>query len=281
MFLPSRTNETGWRFLMFCQFLCPRGGTRARWRHRRTRGVPGAAVHAETPYGDQKGQLNPDEIETLSTLVVVNNNSTDQGIEMTTLGATTLEEAAKESAGNWRSFESFAWDRERALEDADDWAIFYTHNRDSDLLARSNADAIAKAMEPFTDGDDPNVVCESHSHWAVGHVDGFSIRVYGSGEITDAFRAYHELVERLADYPVLDEEAYSRSEYDATLSNMADAAWRLKWSYDLPGGWESVVFSWFREHRQDAIENRDDRGGYPEESDLRAAFDDLNYPRLE
>ena len=30
------------------------------------------------------------------------------------------------------------------------------------LLDQCNADAIAKAMEPFTEGDDPDVVMESH-----------------------------------------------------------------------------------------------------------------------
>ena len=53
---------------------------------------------------------------------------------------------------------------------------------------------------------------ESHCHWAVGHVDGFSIRVYRDGEITDAFKAYHELMEQLAGYPILDEEDYSAAE---------------------------------------------------------------------
>ena len=77
------------------------------------------------------------------------------------------------------------------------------------LLDQSNADAIAEAMEPFTDGDDPDVVMESHCHWAVGHVDGFSIRVYRDGEITEAFKAYHDLMEQLDGYPILDEEDYS------------------------------------------------------------------------
>ena len=64
-------------------------------------------------------------------------------------------------------------------------------------------------MEPFTEGDDPDVVFESHSHWAVGHVDGMSLRVVKSGQITEAFRQYHELASKLADYPLLDEEDYS------------------------------------------------------------------------
>jgi hypothetical protein len=70
-------------------------------------------------------------------------------------------------------------------------------------------------------------MAEHHHHWAVGHVDGYSIRVFRDGRITEAFEAYHALAQRLADYPVLDEEDYSRREYEATLENLPDAAWKL------------------------------------------------------
>src|SRR5260370_15114751 len=108
-------------------------------------------------------------------------------------------------------------------------------------------------MEPFTDTDDPDVVMESHSHWAVGHVVGFSIRVYRGGEITEAFKTYHELAEQLADYPILNEADYSERELEATLENISDAAWRLKGEYDLTDGWEREGFSWLRDHRQNAL----------------------------
>ena len=192
-----------------------------------------------------------------------------------------IEDDAKEAAGNWQRFESFAWRLRWDLEDSDNWAILYTHNRDSRLLEESNADAINEAMEPFTDGDDPDVVMESHRHWAVGHVDGFSMRVYRDGVITEAFKTYHELMERLEDYPILDEEAYSNREYEATIVNIGDAAYGIKDDYKLPDGWESEVFSWFWDHRQRAVENRNDRGGYPDNDDLRAAFDALGYAQTE
>ena len=138
-----------------------------------------------------------------------------------------------------------------------------------------------RPWSPSREGDDPDVVMESHSHWAVGHVDGFCIRVFRDGEITDAFQTYHDLAERLADYPILDESDYGEREYVATVENIADAAWRLKGEYDLPEGWEGDVYSWLSDHRQRAVENRDDQGGYPEEDDLRAAFEALGYERLE
>ncbi len=199
---------------------------------------------------------------------------------MTMLGELTLENAAKEAAGNWQRFESFCWFRESEIERPEDWAIIYTHNRDSGLLDQSNADAIAEAMEPFTDGDNPDVVMESHNHWAVGHLDGFSIRVYRNGEITEAFKTYHDLCEQMDGYPILDEEDYSNREFEATLENITDAAWRVKHEYDLTDGWEGDVYSWLSDHRPSAIENRDDQGGYPSEDELRAAFDALGYKQM-
>jgi hypothetical protein len=153
------------------------------------------------------------------------------------LGTLDIEEAATKAAGNWQKFTSFVWWRDRELADADKWAIIYTSNRDSGLLDQSNAAFIAKALEQFTEGDDPDVVMETHDHWAVGHVDGFSLRVFRNGEVTDAFRAYHELAQRMDDYPILDESDYSERELEATLDNIADAAWRLKNEFDLPEDW--------------------------------------------
>lgn len=193
-----------------------------------------------------------------------------------------LDEAAQKAAGNWRKFDSFVWWRESELTDPDQWAIFYTAHRDSGLLAQSNAAVISKALEPFTEGDDPDVVMESHSHWAVGHIDGFSMRVFDSqGEISEAFRKYHELTQAMDDYPVLDESDYSDREYEATLENITDAAWRLKRQFNLPEGWESEVYSWLADNDPSEIENVDDQGGYPSESALKKAFAALGFEPAE
>ena len=194
------------------------------------------------------------------------------------LGTLEIEEAAAKAAGNWKRFDSFVWFRDRELDDADQWSVIYTHNRDSGLLDQSNSHVISQAMASFTEGDDPDVVFESHSHWAVGHLDGFSLRVFdASGEITEAFKAYHELAERMDDYPILDESDYSNREFEATLDNIKDAAWRLKNDFDLPEGWESDVYSWLSDHRSGEVESRDDQGGCPSEQALRAAFEALGF----
>ena len=98
------------------------------------------------------------------------------------LGTLELDDAAQKAAGNWQNFRSFVWWRDRELADADQWAIIYTHHRDSGLLNQSNAAFIAKALKPLTEGDDPDVVMESHHHWAVGHKrvwSGFEFDLYG------------------------------------------------------------------------------------------------------
>jgi hypothetical protein len=197
------------------------------------------------------------------------------------LGEIELDEAAKQAAGNWRSFHCFVWFRDRELNDADQWAIIYTRNRDSGLLDESNAAVIAKAMQPFSKGDDPDVVFESHSHWAVGYVDGFSVRVFKkNGDITKAFETYHDLARQIDDYPILDESDYSEREFQATLENITDAAWRLKHEFELPEDWVSQVYCWLSDNRCGEIENVDDQGGYPSESALLEAFNALRFKQV-
>ncbi len=188
---------------------------------------------------------------------------------------TDVEAAARELAGNWQKFTCFAWHRGYELEDADKWAIVYTSGRDSGLLARSNSDEIAKRLEPFTEGDDPNVVPEHHNHWAVGHVDGYSIRVFGrDGSITEAFHEYARIQEKLDDYPVLNEEDYSEREHKATLENYSSEMWGMR--DQLPEGWESEVFSWFSDNGHDRFtENRDDQGGWAEREEIIKALQEL------
>lgn len=195
------------------------------------------------------------------------------------LGELDLLDAAQQAAGNWKTFNCFVWFPPDKLEDVDQWAIIYTHHRDSGLLDESNASVIEKAMQPFTEGGDPNVLFERHVHWAVGHVDGFSVRVFKNGKITKAFESYHTLARQLDDYPILDESDYSDREYEATLENIEDAAWKLKHDFDLPEDWESQVYGWLSDNRCGEIENVDDLGGYPSEAALREAFDALGFER--
>lgn len=188
---------------------------------------------------------------------------------------TDVDAAAKASAGNWRNFSCFAWHRGYGLEDADRWAIFYTSGRDAGLLDQSNHAEIAKLLSSFKEGDDPDVVAESHSHWAVGYLEGFSIRVYGKdGCITDAFKEFCGIKERLGDYPILNESEYSEREYAATLENYRSEMWAVR--EELPEGWEAEVYSWFGDHGHVRFtENRDDQGGYAPKENITEALHEL------
>lgn len=197
-----------------------------------------------------------------------------------TLSSLFVFEAAIECAGNWKRFDSFAWFRNTELEKPQDWTIVYTHHRESGLLDQSNASVIRKDLLPFAECDDPDVVFESHSHWAVGHIDGFSLRVFRDGEITDAFRVYHRLVEQMDNYSILDENDYSERELDATYENIPIAVGSLKHEYKLPVDWIDQTYGWLSEYRSGALENTSDQGAWPDEEDFLAAFFALGYERL-
>ena len=191
---------------------------------------------------------------------------------MTTTGIN-YDELARKAAGNWRRFTCFAW-WERP-EDPDDWTVVYTHNRDSGLLDKSNGAAIAKALEPFTEGDDPTVIPERHSHFACGWVDGFAIRVFApDGAVTDAFKTWCDLQDRLLDYPVLDETDYSNREYDAAIDAIRQEG-RRHVIDDPPEDWPNRVFDWLWQHNDRELENRDDRGAYPSTDSVREALAEL------
>jgi len=119
-----------------------------------------------------------------------------------------MHELAKKLAGNWKKFDSFSWFEQP--EHPEQYALVYTHNRDSDILDISNASVIAERLAPFSDA-----IPQVHNHWAVGWVEGFAIRVFKDGNITEAFKTYYECLEAMEDYPILDESDYSQRLYEA------------------------------------------------------------------
>ena len=186
-----------------------------------------------------------------------------------------IGQAAVFAAGNWKKFHDFCWFGSRDIPDAHEYTLVYTVNRDSGLIDQSNDVAIHNALVPYMEGKSPDVIPQHHSHWACGWVEGHAIRVFRDGVITDAFKAYHALQMRLADYPILDEDDYCTRENDATIENIESAAWSIKKDYDLPNNWAHEVYRWLWDHDDSAVENRDDQGGYPSDEQLRTAFDAL------
>lgn len=186
-----------------------------------------------------------------------------------------VEQAARQMAGNWREFESFVWYRASNLVDPDRWMVWYTSNRDAGLLEQSNEKVINERLALFAEGEDPDVVFERHSSSLIGYLDGFSLRVLRpDGTITDAFREFCRIRERVADYPILDEQDYSEREFAATLENYCLEMWSLR--DELPDGWAAEVFSWFSDHNQDRYTaNVDDQGGWAPREAIVEALQDL------
>lgn len=140
---------------------------------------------------------------------------------------TELENRATDMAGNWRKWDCFSWYAKPW--DAENWCIYYTHNRDSDILSESNAAMIDKRMTQFVDSDneDADVHPEHHNHWACGWIEGYAVRVYADnpeGNITPAFAEIASIMAELENYLVLDEEDYSQRECDAAWDAIADIA---------------------------------------------------------
>lgn len=136
----------------------------------------------------------------------------------------TPDESAHAAAGNWREWESFAWHAEP--DDGERWFIWNLETRDSDELEQSNASAIRNKL---THEDYAADVAEEHfSHWAYGWGEAIAIRCYDDdGRATPAWIVAHGLMEWLADYPVLDEEDWSRREYESGIEWATDEGPRV------------------------------------------------------
>ena len=185
-----------------------------------------------------------------------------------------LESFCKAFANNHAKFESFGW--HARPDNSHLWGIYYTHHRDSGLLDQSNASVISKALDKFTGDDDSTVVGESHNHWAVGWIEGYSILVYdGDNNPTEAVQVLYELLLRLDDYPILDEEDYSEKELDATGENVRmavrDYIRQLDTDLEYSDDIADKVNYWLGNYTN-ALENRDDQGGWPSDDDIELAL---------
>lgn len=158
------------------------------------------------------------------------------------------ESLAKQAAGNWQHFDSFAWHEQP--DDAENFCIVYTENRDSGPLDQSNAATIAKELGSWLAEEDEtkiDIYGEHHSHWACGWVDGYAIRVYRDGQITDAFKKWCDIQEKLSDYPVLDEEDLSRREWEEFEEGWEsyghkDFCWELREDFKLgDAAWDFLL----------------------------------------
>jgi len=164
------------------------------------------------------------------------------------------------------------------LHEADGWGrTGLGQHRDADELTRSNWEVISKdLLERFPD----DFQAESYNHWAVGWTEELRVRVIKEEvaaeldgnftdleeeDLTEAFKACIEWAEKLADYPVADEEHFSRLEHEELmeyLHNEVYSEWdRQRDDADPPDDLEEKVarklFDNYSVSRVDDIQHKD------------------------
>jgi hypothetical protein len=127
---------------------------------------------------------------------------------------------AKKLTDNWKDFQSFGLhDERRPIEEYEGVTIWNVVHRDSDLITEANAKTIEEGIAPMLDGKQAWTF--SSSHWGVGWVDGYAVRVRdAAGEFTPAFLYMVETLLALEGYPVLDSSLLSEMECEATLESL-------------------------------------------------------------
>lgn len=122
----------------------------------------------------------------------------------------TIEDFAKSHCYTRNKPHDFGWHEQPDWKEDNTFLYHYEH-RDSDLLAQSNAKVIRDTLGDY---DDTTVQWQHFSHWAVGWIDAVAIKIRDeAGEFTAAFIDMYNLLERLDDYPVLDEDDYSQRQW--------------------------------------------------------------------
>lgn len=178
---------------------------------------------------------------------------------------------AENMAGNWKKFDSFCW-YGQPDEDADKWGLWYYTNRDADLVMQSNADVIEKELESFC-GED--AALERHNHYLRGWVGCVAFRCFDKeGNVTPVAKKVYELKCALNNYSLLDDEDYSRREYDAQCESIEDGIhWALRdEEFERPANLNAdAVFSWMFNGMQSALYGGD-RDGWVDEKDVEEAL---------
>lgn len=162
---------------------------------------------------------------------------------------------AKELANNHSKFNAFCW--ASPPDDAEKWCLVHTQTRDSGMLAKANSEAIHKVLQKYIRIG--HVIPQSFGHWLCGWVSGYAIRVYSKrgNTITAAFKTWCNLAQAIADYPVLDNDLYSRMEYNAALDSIKDNA-PATVEDRLPKTWLEQVYSDIANHDNgDELRERD------------------------
>lgn len=155
-------------------------------------------------------------------------------------------------------------------------------HRDIGLLAQSNWQCIIADLESESELSDQWEIMHS-SHWLVGWIDQLIVQIYDdNGDYAPIMSWLVDVINKLDNYPVYDDTHYYDMVFERTLENIVEAVryWRhddYELMDDLPEGYAYTLYSWYADNDQSAIENVNDRGGYPDDDQLTTAFLALNW----
>jgi hypothetical protein len=180
-----------------------------------------------------------------------------------------LYAAAKVMANNHAQFDSFVW--YEAPEDSEVWGIYYATSDTAPIYAASNYDTMVKRLQKHIDAG--FIRAEAHSTWVGPWVEGFSIKVFDKpkGKITSAFRDLYEILCELEDYPVLDEDDWSRREWEAIQEFASSEIGRLV-DVDVHPDAVSQVMEWLENDRHPIELDGDGRTPWVDEVHLYRAI---------
>jgi hypothetical protein len=152
------------------------------------------------------------------------------------------------------------------VDHIEDWFLApVSRTRDSGIVEESNFQAAVGLLEEGCGREGAENGWEIHrfGHWGPGC---YEIIVVKPG--SKAQKVAEDMAKALENYPVLSDDDVSAREYEATIENIksesgADEAQAKK------------VFEWLWENNQQAVESRDDQGGYPTREEIDEALIDL------
>lgn len=166
------------------------------------------------------------------------------------------EKKAKEAAGNWRKFRAFMpGSKLTEHPDGDNFYVFYTHHRESDLLEQSNAAVIRASLEKYEgeteldEGEEGRGDVEDYgaSCSLVGWLEGHMVRVFKDRDATDPEERYTKafltvcLMDYYADgYPVLSDDHHSEMQCEAEWDNLKNSLFSICYPHKLDH--EDILF---------------------------------------
>lgn len=145
---------------------------------------------------------------------------------------------AKQSVQEFNEIPDFGYHGELPLGET--WAFTFSRTRDSDILCESNYESILTDMEEKFPDDIEEVHC---NHWACGWVDHLAVKMLNEkGECTEAGKKILDWKSALENYPVANDEDFSRRESEAQHESIENAYITGDTIDNLPDDWVDQVW---------------------------------------